>query len=864
MTNGDYPLLFFPSPAEADRNRLSGRPGPVHIPGIGRQRARIAPQLTVLQQAFDAKRLRLQHAAPVENPELVLVLEVAGTIQNFANAVSKVPGLDWLLEWAEEQIEPDEDFYGGGEDHKPYSGCLYLLGSNQEALTQLLSLWNRYQQDPTAPVDRGLAPFKHVFAHLRTIRHWSVADRVDADVRRYWQDCIEGGVDTIRFEIEAWYFVSSQKNEDASADIEALVRWLEGRVLSRALIPDIAYHGFLVELPTPAVATILEGQTPELVLSDRIMFFRPKAQSISDGISEAQLVAQAEIPGAADKPPIVALLDGLPLTNHTLLAGRLVVDDPDGWETGYEAKDRVHGTAMASLILHGELDAASAPLDRQLYVRPVMRPDPTDNFNPRRREHTPDDVLLIDLIHRAVKRICEGDAGQPAVAPTVRVINLSIGDEARLFVREMSPWARLLDWLAFRYAVLFIVSAGNDLRPLALNSPRDTLSNLTPDDRAALAFASLVSESTDRRLFAPAEAMNVLTVGALHADHAQPPVVPGRFDLFANGGLSPLSRIGHGYRRSVKPDILMPGGRVLYREQLLANPGVSMVEAVTANAAPGHRTAVPPLPGEALDVTAYCRGTSNAAAIASRAASQAYDVIETLRAQVADAPAAKFDAVLLKTLLVHGAQWGEWSDKLLGERAEFQNIENANRRRAAEKDFITRWLGYGVTNIERTLICTAQRATLLGVGDLGADEAFIFSAPLPPGLAGKRSWRRLTITLSWMSPINPSHQGYRRANLWVTPPQELRTKRYNSVHDRAARRGTVQHEILEGDDAVAFVDGDRFECKVNCAADAGELLGKVPFALCVSLEVAVDSEIAVYQEIRERIQPAIGIRPAAG
>ena len=106
MANENYPLLFFSVPTEAGRNSLGGGNGSVHIPGIGRQRARIAPQLAVLQQAFEAKRLRLQQAAPMENPELILVLEVAGTVQNFANAVSKVPGLDWLLEWAEEQIEP--------------------------------------------------------------------------------------------------------------------------------------------------------------------------------------------------------------------------------------------------------------------------------------------------------------------------------------------------------------------------------------------------------------------------------------------------------------------------------------------------------------------------------------------------------------------------------------------------------------------------------------------------------------------------------------------------------------------------------------------------------------------------------------
>lgn len=864
MATGNFPLLLFPKPAPADRSKLGGGGGSVHIPDIMRQYARIAPQLTVLQQAFNAKRLKLQQTAPMENPELILVIEVAGSVDDFAKAVAKIPGLEWLVEWAEDEIAPDEDFFIKGKVGKPVPVRLFLLASNQEALAQLLALWTRYQKDTTAKFDRGLNKFRNLFGQLLSIRHWSVADRVDTDVRSYWQSCIDDGLQIIHFEIEAWYFVSQQKNDAARNEIEALAHGIGGQVLRHALIDEIAYHGLLVELPAAAVAKVLAGETPELVLSDRIMFFRPKAQSITDGVDEAEAIAQAEIAGASEKPPVVALLDGLPLQNHQLLQGRLLIDDPDGWENGYEAKDRVHGTAMASLILYGELDGATQPLEHRLYVRPVLRPDFNDNFNKCRREHTPDDVLLIDLIHRAVKRICEGEGQDAAVAPSVRVINLSIGDEARLFERVMSPWARLLDWLAFRYSVLFIVSAGNYTRELSLDTPSGTLAGLSADQRSALAFTAMTAASIERRLLAPAEALNVLTVGALHADQSQSPIAPGRYDLFAAGGLSPLSRVGNGFRRAVKPDILMPGGRVLYLARMTPHPTASVLDIVTAGAAPGHRVAVPPLPGETLGKTAYTRGTSNAAALASRAAVQAYDVIETLRAETEDAPAAAYDAVLLKALLVHGAQWGDWSERLLAERPEFDEI-TGNTRRTTQKDFVTRWLGYGIVDVGRVIACTAERATLLGVGELGADEAFVFSAPLPPTLAGKIAWRRLTVTLAWMSPINCSHQGYRRAKLWITPPQsELRVKRENSVHDKSALRGTVQHEVLEGEDAVAFVDGNHFECKVNCAADAGDLIEKVRFALCVSLEVAVGSGIPVYQEIRDRIKLPVVIQPVAG
>jgi hypothetical protein len=863
MPGQNYPLLLLSQAAIAERNSLPSGRGAIHFPSPDRQGQRLAPQLAVLPRAIAEKTLRLQQGSPVENPDMVLVLEVAGTIEDFANAVRKIQGFDWLLEWAREQLDPDEDFYVEDRDgaHRAYVSRIFLVGTNQQALGQLLGLWQNYQRNPQAKFERGLARFKKLFEQLRAIRFWSIADRVDAEIRSYWQDRIDEGLQEIRFEIEAWCYDSVAKNESTRAEIDTLIQRLSGRVLRRSLISEIRYHGFLVELPAAAVQDILAGDMPALVASDRIMFFRPKSQSIADVSDSNEVTTQESIDGEATEAPLVALLDGLPLSNHVLLSGHLSIDDPDNWETTYEAKDRMHGTAMASLIVHGELDESAAPIRRKLYVRPILRPDTTDSFNQRRRERTPDDELLIDLVHRAVKRIAHSDGVQSAVAPTVRVINLSVGLDSHVFIREMSPWARLIDWLAFRYSVLFIVSAGNDHRDLVLQTGDSTLSSLTADQRAATAFTALTAESVDRRMISPGESINALTVGALHSDYATFPTVADRFDLFEERGVSPISRIGLGYRRSIKPDILMPGGRVLYRERLLGRGDGSTVEVVRATAAPGQRTASPPLQGGANNETLYNRGTSNAAALASRAAIRIFDSIESLRAQRPDAPTSRFDAVLLKGLLVHGAEWGGLSSKLLAQRPDFDQIEEHVKRRAIQKDFVTRWLGYGPANTERVIGCTDERATLLGVGELSAEQALEFTVPLPPGLASRRVWRRLTVTMAWISPINPSHQTYRGAKLWVTPPQDqLRVKR-TCAHERTVLRGTVQHEILEGEDAVAFSDGDSFRCKVNCAADAGKLTGKVPFALCVSLEVAVNSGISIYQEIRDRIAPTVAIRP---
>ena len=46
----------------------------------------------------------------------MLVLEIVGRIQDFVNAVGKIPGLEWLGEHELEEIEPD---YGFEDETRP-------------------------------------------------------------------------------------------------------------------------------------------------------------------------------------------------------------------------------------------------------------------------------------------------------------------------------------------------------------------------------------------------------------------------------------------------------------------------------------------------------------------------------------------------------------------------------------------------------------------------------------------------------------------------------------------------------------------------------------------------------------------------
>ena len=259
------------------------------------------------------------------------------------------------------------------------------------------------------------------------------------------------------------------------------------------------------------------------------------------------------------------------------------------------------------------------------------------------------------------------------------------------------------------------------------------------------------------------------------------------------------------------------------------------------------------VPRGQLDRTYHTRGTSNAAALASRGANFLYDLIVHLRSQNGSNIPPEYDSVLIKALLVHGADWAE--NQLL-----YESILKNGQNSRTFRDYVGRFLGYGPANIAKAISCTEQRVSVLGYGRLRDGDGDEFSFPLPPSLSAKNEKRRLTVTLAWLSPINSSNQNYRVAQLWFNPANEVAPTRIHADH-RAVQRGTVQHEILEGDHAVVFQDDDVIRLKINCRAVGGRITEPVRYGLAVTLEVAEGINIPIYQEVRNRLAVRVQIDP---
>ena len=500
----------------------------------------------------------------------MIVLDLAGSVKDFRNAVNKVEGLEFLTEMVGDTADPDDDFYmeehKKGRTEKQVQHSLYLVMSNAKAVNQLLSLFGRWKEDPEVTFERGLGRFKDVFYQLADLRRWGPEDRVrETGLLERWQETLDVVGDfqsPTRVEIELWYRNDRGQRHASEQAVRGIVAGCGGKVVNQARIEEIHYHALLAELPLQQVETVIRQgpQAIQLLMAEDVMFVSPfEPMSVRSVPATPAAEPSFSAVRLKDEKPRIALFDGVPHQNHDALAGRLVIDDPDDFGRAYPLVARSHGTAMASLIIHGDLSAPGKPLDRKVYVRPIMRPE--ERLPDHYVERVSPDALLADLLHRAVRRLFVGESGRPPAAPSVRLINLSIGDSRRPLVRRMSPVGRLVDWLALEYNVLFIISAGNHVGPISIPA------EAAYDRRAARTAALRAGQSNGivRGILPPGDAMNAVTVGAVHADGSPGPDESSlTWDLSHPGGPALYSATGPGVGRSIKPDVYHIGGRNLF------------------------------------------------------------------------------------------------------------------------------------------------------------------------------------------------------------------------------------------------------------------------------------------------------------
>lgn len=878
MASDQNPILIFPEKSSNDTARTRRQ-------GFGQQPEKYSRQHQeqVFGPRFDRLRNTLTRIEAGETPaddgdlllpDRVLVFETKGRVDKFWRAIGRIEGLEPLAEW----IKPTRSRERGDER------TLYLTLPDRSALAELERLWGRFKAEERAP--RNFAGLWQAFELLEDLRRWGLKDRIQPDAEAYFKEQLdliaEGQApDGIGVEIELWPYGKSNDMGQALEEVGTLVRRTNGaELISTCRIDDARVGILLAVLPAELVRTLLEsdrvGMIPRedlraLADATAIQAFGPRGQTATDPAPVHPATAPrppdpASFPDPTGAQPRVAVMDTPPVGHHPWVDRWLTVSDRFGLEPAVDVALRHHGTAMVSLALHGTLEEPKTLADPVLAL-PVLAA--SQDGASRTQTHLPDGLILADVLRVAIQHLFEDDGHGGPIAPGTRIVSLSIGDSSRPFAGRISSAARVLDWLAFKYDLLILVSAGN-YDPIRLPIGQMDFEKLDDAGRRKAVldhFRQLMIDENAHppSILSPAEGANVLTVGALDTDPTEDaphpsPTTQHRFkrDPAFHG---PYSRLGPGMQGQIKPDVLFPGGSPVYT----MNGGTSCTN---LRLVPGGRFGMleaAPVEGIGEPLTRSV-GTSGATATAANAAGRIASMLSEL-----DTPRQvplDYHGILTKALMVHGCQETDWFHGA----AEFHLGTNANALRDYED--LTRFFGYGLPDVKRVLACTDTRATVLGFGELPPDQdaAMEFRFPIPGDLSGQTVPRRIAVTLAWFAPCDAQRVEYKRArlDLEVKPTSNRLTKdRRGSTRGNGRHldgRGTVIHQVFEGETAAQIPDDHDLPIKVQRAkVSTLAATTRIRFGLAVTLDVGLQTgvDLPIYQRVAERLGIRQPIRPRA-
>lgn len=565
-------------------------------------------------------------------------------------------------------------------------------------------------------------------------------------------------------------------------------------------------------------ATILDEV---LKYRDVRMVELPPRMSIPLHLHRIALSDLPPVPQPPDGAPGIVVLDSGLTTAHPLLGP--AVGEAQSFIAGKTYEDEHgHGTLVAGFALYG--DVLSCATKKQFV--PQLR-----LFSGRITDENNEgqDKFIENQVEEAVRYFVREHG--------CRIFNVSVGDARRPYVGgHVGPWASILDTLSRELDVLFIVSVGNFLG--TANAPGDWLTEYP---------GYLLTD--DARLIDPAPALNVLTVGSLarydlsQAAARNPNVVDHR-PIARAGQPSPFSRSGPTIRQAIKPELVEYGGNWFVDVRAKGRPRGEreLGETSTNSAFVGG------------NLLASDSGTSFAAPKVAHLAGQLLRIYPQASAN------------LLRALIVVHAEVPEASHKLFkGQEDEVENLRRVT--------------GYGRPDLERTLISTEQRVTLVAEARIGENKHHFYEVPIPEDFIGPRGrrLRQVRVGLAHMPLVRKSRLEYRGSEFSF---QVVHAPSLGDVARVFRKVSKDEREDIEGE-IITFLPSKRARNRGTVQAATWALkqtpkwlpqeklfvvvtrqvrnwaLGEVeeePYALVVVLEDATHQDARLYSQLRAKLR----------
>jgi Subtilase family len=683
---------------------------------------------------------------------------------------------------------------------------LVLFASNED-MHEFRTRLDAYQRG--APPGQKHAPYINFVAGIESIGSVEPRDRIGPRLRE------EGFAEVDNFVAQASYLVDVElwdlgERGLRERKIEFVIRYVEaraGEVFDRYVGSSITmFRARLTGELIRTLVTIEEVATIDL----------PPALDVTT--SEALDMALADVPPlntVADDAPLIGIIDS-GVNDHPFLADILVgaigvpadLGTADVWG---------HGTRVAGVAVFGDLraqlDAGALQRGARLCAAKVV--NDRGDFDDRR--------LVPSQMREAITTLSQRFG--------CRVFVVALADRRRVFDGgKVGTWAATLDELARELDVVIIVSSGNRI-PRGGNRL----------EQAVTEYPRYLLEDANR-LFEPAGALNVITVGALaHGEGLD----PDRADDVSVRSITrlhepaPFSRIGPGPGGATKPDVVEIGGTLIF------DPVVARLRGGEDVGSAGVLT----LNYNYLDrLFTAGSGTSYAA---PRVAFSAAQILTRF-------PQAS--ANLVRALIVSSAEIPQPAQ----ERLQFLG---ADATRAI--------CGHGLVDLERAAFSDDARVTLYSEDELALDHFAVYRIPIPDAFQAANGERCIRVTLAFDPPVRHTRTDYagvgmsfrlvrgcqpdlifdhyRKREQEDGPFPEL-AARYNCAlvpGPQAREKGTVQCATVTFKRGVQGY-GDSYYLVVRCESGWATDVAHQSFGVVV--ELLHKAEVRLYERVRQRLR----------
>jgi hypothetical protein len=515
------------------------------------------------------------------------------------------------------------------------------------------------------PPQRSSAHYESLFDSIENVRPLNASDVLDHDVQIEISRSKKAEI--IRLDIQCWCPEDEPEARRRFNDTLNAITRLGGSTINSSFRYRAGLSLIRADVPAASIA--------ELAKTDRVrqISLMPRPALTQPQVVRARYDTFPAVHPPAENAPILAVVDSGARTSHPLLRPALLAAIsgseyvPDGGD------EHGHGTLVASLALHGSLETklqAGQPLQPAGRLLSIRVLDSTNQF--------PNENLWVEQLENAIREAAKRGA---------RVVNLSLGDSRHPYrFPAPDPVAAIVDGLARELNLVIVVSAGNFS---SAEYPTD------PD--IAFSYPTWLLEHEDAGLLPPGTSALALTVGALVMDPgqgAQPSIDSVDIRVMGKPGQpSPVTRVGPGIERMVKPELTAPGGTYAYDLGLRQFVESPYGRVIGAAASPPDR------------LLASGTGTSFAAPLVSHAA------LRVLRRYP------KLSAPGVRALL-------------LATRLPIEAIIDGNNS-AEQRKAQLRLSGYGRVSAEQAEFSEDYRAVLLAESSLQQDQTHFFSVPIP-------------------------------------------------------------------------------------------------------------------------------------